>query len=143
MRIVRDVLSLGLVASSLLGILILTTDRWLWAAAPSHAYGLIGFVIVDLLLAITILEIVSVGTLAAAIASFVQVSVMIGDMLVGQPEGISSTAFRAYLINDPSYIGLLFVKTIIVAIAIASMTKPFLQRHAHLTRSLHGPRHPA
>lgn len=143
MRIVRDVLSLGLVTSALLGILILTTDEWLWAAAPSHAYGLIGFVIVDILLTIAVLEILSVGTLAAAVASLVQVSLMLGDMVVGQPEGIPSAAFRAYLINDPSYIGLLFVKTIIVAVAIASMTKPFLQRHAHLTRSLHGPSTPA
>ena len=140
MRIIRDVLSLGLVTSALLGILILTTDRWLWAAAPSHAYGLIGFVIVDVLLAIAVLEILSVGTLAAAIASFVQVSLMLGDMLVGQPEGISSTAFRVYLINDPSYIGLLFVKTVIVTVAIASITKPFLERHVHLPNSLHSPR---
>lgn len=129
MRIIRDVLSLGLVTSALLGILILTTDQWLWAAAPSHAYGLIAFVIVDVLFATVVLEILSVGTFIAAIASFVQLSLMIGDMLVGQPEGISSTAFRAYLINDPSYIGLLFVKTVIVAAAITSITKPFLQRH--------------
>lgn len=118
----------------------MTTDRWLWAAAPSHAYGLIGFVMVDVLLTIAVLEILSLGTLAAAVVSLVQVSAMLGDLLVGQPEGIPSTAFRAYLINDPSYIGLLFVKAIIVAVAIASMTKPFLQRHAHLTRSLHSPR---
>ena len=140
MRIIRDILSLGLVTSALFGILILTTDRWLWAAAPSHAYGLMVFVIVDISLTIAVLEMLSLGTLAAAVASLVQVSLMLGDMVVGQPEGIPSAAFRAYLINDPSYIGLLFVKTIIAAVAIASMTKPFLQRHAHLTRSLHSPR---
>ena len=140
MRIVRDVLTLGLVTSALLGLLILTTDQWLWIAEPSHAYGLIGFVILDILLTIVVLETPSVGIWAAAVASILQLTVMVGDMFVGQPVGISSTAFRAYLINDPSYIGILLVKTIIVAVAFASMAKPFVQRHPHLTRSLHNPR---
>ena len=139
MKIIREVLSLGLVTSALLGILILTTDEWLWAAAPSHAYGLIGFVMVDVLLTIGVLENITVSTLAAAVASLVQVTLMIGDLFVGQPGGVPSTAFRAYLINDPSYIGLLLIKSVIVAVAIASVTMPFLQRHAHWTRFLRSP----
>lgn len=137
MRIVRDVLSLGLVTSALLGILILTTDQWLRTAAPSHAYGLIGFVIVDILLTIAVLENLRLGTSAAAIASLVQVTLMMGDLFLGQPEGIPSSSFRSYLINDPSYTGLLLIKMVIIAVAISRTTIPFLQRHAHWIRSLH------
>src|SRR5437870_7082120 len=50
MRIVRLVLSAALGTSALVGIQILATDYWLWSAAPTHAYGLMAFVALDLAL---------------------------------------------------------------------------------------------
>lgn len=133
MRLVRDILALALVASALVGMQLLLTDRWLWSTAPSHAYGLVGFVIVDILLTVALLENVGATTLAAAFSSLVQIGAMVGDLFFGQPNGVPSTAFRAYLIGDPSYSVLLIIKFAIVAVAMAGLTKPLLHRHAHWT----------
>ena len=131
MRLVRDVLSLALAASALTGMQILLTDNWLWLAAPSHAYGLIAFVIVDILLTIAVVEKVRASILAAALASIVQIGAMLGDLFTGQPTGIPSAAFRAYLINDASYSALIVIQSVIIIIALASITKPLLERHIH------------
>ena len=140
MRIVRDVLSLALAASALVGTQILVADKWLWLAAPSHAYGLMGFVILDILLTMAILENISAGKFVAAFASLVQIGAMIGDLFFGQPQGISSTAFRLYLASDVSYSALLVIKFVIVVVAIAGVARPFLQRHFHWTGTLPSPR---
>ena len=137
MRLVRDILSLALAASALTGMQILLTDNWLWLAAPSHAYGLIAFVTIDILLTIAVLEKVHASILAAALASTVQMGVMLGDLFMGQPTSIPSAAFRAYLINDASYSALIVIQSVILIIAFASKTKPLLERHIHtITRHL-------
>ena len=54
MENVRPVLSATLIASALTGALIAVTDQYLWSAAPSHAYGLIAFFVMDIGLAAVI-----------------------------------------------------------------------------------------
>ena len=67
MKIVQATLSLTLAISGLLGIQILIDDKWLWAAAPSHAYGLIGFVSIDMILVVVALVRVGLATVSAAL----------------------------------------------------------------------------
>src|ERR1700745_50433 len=118
MKLIRDILSLSLFASGLLGVQIVVNDRWLWSAAPSHAYGLIGFVAIDLLLALTLLRMGSVAILGAVVASTTQFGAMLADLVAGKPEGVPSAAFRAYLTGDISYVVLLIIQVAILSLAI-------------------------
>ncbi len=131
MKIVRDILSLGLSASSLIGSMIVLNDRWLWSVAQSHAFGLLVFVVVDALLTIAVLNNISTATLGAVIASVIQFGAMILDLLAGQPQGVPQAAFRAYLTSDPSYLILLVIQIAIATVAIGRLTTPWLRRHTH------------
>ena len=141
MKIVRDALSLALVASGLVGSQILLSDRWLWSAEPSHAYGLIGFVLIDMMLAAAMLIRVGLATVGAAFVAVAQFTAMLADIAVGQPEGVQSIAFRNFLLSDASYLGLLFIQIAIFIIAVGAATVPLLHRHGHLTGYFHYRRH--
>lgn len=131
MRITQDVLSLALVASSVLGVQILLFDRWLWSAAPSHAYGLVGFVALDALLTLAVWKgrtnLVSLSTM---IVSSIQSGAMLADLILGQPNGIPSIVFRNYLLSDASYVGLLLIQLVILVVAIYVLTSPLVHTHS-------------
>jgi hypothetical protein len=129
MRIVRDSLTLSLVVSALVGTQILVSDKWLWSAAPSHAYGLIGFVVIDLTLAVVALWRISPAALGAALISVTQFGAMLADGVVGQPMRVPSIAFNNYLLRDMSYIDLLWVQIFILVIAAGALTVPVIHRH--------------
>jgi len=135
MKIVRDILSLALVASCLLGVQILLNDRWLWSVAPSHAYGLIGFVTIDLLLAVAVLRMGSIAIMGTVLASVIEFGAMLTDLVAGQPEGVQSVAFRAYLASDMSFIVLLVIQVAIFTVAIGTVTVPIWHKHAHFAQS--------
>ena len=137
MKIVQATLSLTLAISGLLGIKILIDDKWLWAAAPSHAYGLIGFVSIDMILLVAALMRVGLATVSAALMAVAQFAAMLADVVVGQPEGVPSVAFRNYLLGDTAYLGLLFIQIAILSVAIAGLTIPLLHRHSRLAAFLH------
>jgi hypothetical protein len=130
MKIIRDIMSLALVASGVVGIQILLSDRWLWSAAPLHAYGLIGFVSVDLVLMMTVLKSLRIGIIGAALVAATQFGAMLADLAAGQPDGVPSVSFRAYLTNDTSYLLLLTFQIAILVVAIGTITEPLWQRHA-------------
>jgi hypothetical protein len=136
MKIIRDTLFLALVASSLIGIQILLNDGWLWSIAPSHAFGLIGFVAIDLILALTLLRVRSVAILGAVVASITQFGAMLADLVAGEPEGVPSAAFRAYLTSDTSYVVLLIIQVAILSLAIGTIAVPVLHKHAHFAELL-------
>lgn len=129
MRIIRDSLSLALFGSGFLGTQILANDKWLWSIAPSHAYGLMGFVAIDIALSVALLLRVRLATGAAAVMAVVQLGSMLADAAVGQPEGVPSLAFRSYLLNDTSYVWLLVIQGVIIIVAIGAMAIPFLHQH--------------
>src|SRR6266508_1285348 len=133
MKIVRDILSLSLVASGLVGTQILLSDMWLWSAAPSHAFGLIGFVLTDLILVVTTLRRIGLAALCATLLASVQFGAMLSDLIVGQPEGVPSVAFRNYLLNDTSYLSLLFMQIAIVIVAVDALAAPLFHRQGRLT----------
>ena len=137
MKVVQLMLSLTLAISGLLGIQILIDDKWLWAAAPSHAYGLIGFVSIDMILLVAALMRVGLATVSAALMAVAQFAAMLADVVVGQPEGVPSVAFRNYLLGDTAYLGLLFIQIAILSVATATLTIPLLHRRGRLAAFLH------
>ncbi len=137
MKVVQLMLSLTLAISGLLGIQILIDDKWLWAAAPSHAYGLIGFVSIDMILLVAALIRISLATVSAGLMAAAQFAAMLADVVVGQPEGVPSIAFRNYLLGDTAYLGLLFIQIAILSVATATLTIPLLHRRGRLAAFLH------
>ena len=137
MKIVRDVLSLALVASGLVGTQILLSDKWLWSAAPSHAFGLIGFVLIDLILVVATLRRIGLAALGAAMLATVQFGAMLSDLIAGQPEGVPSVAFRNYLLSDTAYLGLLFIQIAIVIVAASALATSLFHGHGRLSAFLH------
>lgn len=129
MQIQRDGLSLALVASGLVGAQILASDTWLWSAAPSHAYGLVGFVAIDLVLAGALLWRARSATIAAATIGLFQLGAMLADAATGQPVGVAPSAFKSYLLNNASYVWLLYIQLAIVAIAAYSLITALWDRH--------------
>src|SRR6266571_1400320 len=137
MKVVRDILSLALVASGLFGIQILLSDKWLWSAAPSHAFGLVGFVLIDLVLVVATLRRIGIAALGATLLASVQFGAMLSDLVAGQPEGVPSIAFRNYLLSDAAYLSLLFIQIAIVIVAIEALATSLFHRHDRVLRVLH------
>jgi hypothetical protein len=129
MRIVRLILSAALAASALVGIEILSTDYWLWSAAPTHAYGLIAFVALDAALILGMWRAVRAAIFGALLIATIQLVSMLGDIITGQPAGTPAAAFRSYLLADTAYLGLLVTQGLIVAIAVGTWALPHLHGH--------------
>jgi hypothetical protein len=129
MRIVRLILSAALATSALVGIEILSTDYWLWSAAPTHAYGLIAFVAIDTALIFGMWRAVRTAVFGALLIATVQLVSMLGDMVTGQPAGTPAAAFRTYLLADTAYLGLVFTQGLIMAIAVGAWALPHLHGH--------------
>jgi hypothetical protein len=141
MKIVRGILSLVLIASGLIGTQILLTDKWLWSAAPLHAYGLVGFVMVDIVLATVALARTNAAALGAALIAATQFGAMLADGAAGQPAGVPSIAFRGYLLSDSSYLGLLIIQIGILITAIGTLTTPLIYKHGRWKAVLLSRRH--
>ncbi|HEX4920537.1 MAG TPA: hypothetical protein VFV92_07340 [Candidatus Bathyarchaeia archaeon] len=129
MKIVRDIISIGLVLSGLLGTQVLVTDKWLWVSAPTHALGLLGFVVIDLALGLAIWWRTLIAIVGGAFASGIQLVAMLADIAVGQPMGVAASAFRLYLLSDSSYILLLLTQLSILTIGAVALASPFIHRH--------------
>ena len=129
MRIVRLILSAALGASALVGIQILSTDYWLWSAAPTHAYGLVAFVALDFALMLGVWRFTRVAVFGALLTATTQLVAMVGDIIAGEPAGLPTTIFRNYLLADSAYVGLLVAQGFIMAIVIGSLALPRLHSH--------------
>jgi hypothetical protein len=140
MKIVRDLLTLSLLSSGLFGIVVLVNDKWLWSAARSHAYGLTGFVLINLLLVGATLKRFSLAAFAAAFFSVLQFGAMLADLLAGAPMGTPSVAFRNYLLSDSSYLGLLLIQIAIAIVSIGGLAAPRFHRRVRLSSLPHFPR---
>jgi len=88
MRIVRLVLSAALGTSALVGIQILATDYWLWSAAPTHAYGLMAFVALDLALILGVWRVTRLAMIGPLLTAAFQFVAMLGDIIRGEPVGL-------------------------------------------------------
>jgi hypothetical protein len=132
-RIVRLILSVALAASALVGVQILTTDLWLWSAAPTHAYGLMAFVALDAALIFAAWRATRLAIIGALLTATVQLVAMLGDIFAGEPAGLPATVFRNYFRNylsaDTAYLGLLVTQGLIMTIAIGTWALPHLHDH--------------
>ncbi len=135
--VIRKILSTELVGAGLLGFWILENDRWLWASAKSHAYGLVGFVIVDLALAFAVARGIPWDSMGVSGAALIQVLAMLGDLEHGQPSGVSSTAFRGYLLGDGSFLALLAIQSAILFTGLEIGLVRFLHQHPRWVTILH------
>ncbi len=129
MKIAQTMLSTALYTSSILGIQILLMDKWLWNAAPTHAYVLIIFVIVDSALLAAMWRKTMLATIGATLASTAQLTAMLGDIAIGQPSGISASVFKSYLLADTAFISLLATQGIILVMATTVLTMPLAHSH--------------
>ena len=125
----RTILSTELAIASLLGLWILENDRWLWASAQSHAYGLVGFVIVDLALAFAVARRIPRSSMLAPAAALVQVAAMLSDLVNGQPVGVSSFSFRGYLLGDVSFVALLAIQSVIMLMGLEMALERLVHQH--------------
>ena len=123
MKTVQTILSTALYTSSILGIQILLMDKWLWDAAPTHAYGLIIFVIVDSFLLAAMWKGIVLATIGAALAATAQLSAMLADVTTGQSSGISASIFKTYLLSNTAFISLLTTQGVILVLALAALTR--------------------
>jgi hypothetical protein len=129
MRIVQLILSTALTASALVGTQILSTDYWLWSAAPTHAYGLVAFVVLDAGLILGLWRGARLTVFGALLTATIQLVAMLGDIISGQPTGTPAAAFRNYLLADTAYLGLLTIQCAILAITIGTWALPHVHDH--------------
>lgn len=134
MRIVHLILSATLAASALVGVQILSTDLWLWSAAPTHVYGLMAFVALDVSLIFGTWRATRFAVFGALLTATVQLAAMLGDIIAGEPAGLPVSVFRNYLLADPAYLGLLITQGFIMAIAVGTWALPRV--HGHWLASL-------
>lgn len=121
-RIATAVVTLLLVVSSVVGMVILLTDGYLWAAAPSHAYGLIAFSVLDAGLSMWLWRTTRLALLASALLGAVQFAAMTGDVFVGGPAGLPVSAWEQYLLGDGYFVALLVLQPLVVAGSLALLS---------------------
>ena len=106
-------------------------DKWLWNAARSHALGLVLFVTIDALVLVGMWRKPVLASLGALLVSFVQLGAMLGDIVNGQPTGISTDTFRSYLLTDTAFTSLLALQGIILALAAVTIAMPYFTSNTH------------
>src|SRR5271157_4779698 len=131
LRAIRDMrtgllTSVLLVLSTLLGLAILGTDHNLWSLEPSHAYGLIGFVAVDVIaIALVMWKGSRMTLLLGGIWGALFALIMVSDIYSGGATAFSTTPdqFAIYLFGlgyyDTYHIAFLFPALFVVNILVA------------------------
>ncbi len=128
-RTAQIVLIPTLLVSGLVGTWIAASDGWLRAVAPSHAYGLLAFAILDFMLAVAIIEIPKFAYAGALLVSITQVAAMAGDALTFTPTGTLQAAFRAYLLGDMAFLALLGIQLAVAGMTATLLAMPLVARH--------------
>jgi len=128
-RIIQTVLASTLLASGLVGTWIVANDGWLRAVAPSHAYGLLAFAALDVVLALVVMTVPKLGYVGALVVSMTQVVAMAGDALTFAPAGTLQAAFRAYLLGDTAFVALLGIQLAVAGITATAVAIPYGARH--------------
>jgi len=128
-RTTRTVLASTLLASGIVGTWIVANDGWLRAVAPSHAYGLLAFAALDVVLALVVMTVPKLGYVGALVVSMTQVVAMAGDALTFAPAGTLQAAFRAYLLGDTAFVALLGIQLAVAGITATTVAIPYGARH--------------
>ena len=128
-RLTQIALTPTLLVSGLAGVWIVANDGWLRAVAPSHAYGLLAFAALDVVLALVVLVVPRLAYVGALFVSMTQVVAMAGDALVFTPTGTLQAAFRGYLLGDTAFVVLLGIQFAVAGIAATALAMPRGVRH--------------
>ena len=113
----RKALAVVTSLSAVIGTEILLVDSDLWEAAPSHAYGLIGFVGIDLAILGFLLSKKHTAFRIAMIWGLIQTGLMLGDILTAQSSGYNTYGeFVNYLLSLWNWDLLLILQPITVAL---------------------------
>jgi len=126
------VLSVVLLVSAAVGCYVLATDSALWSVAPTHAYGLVGFTVIDLALMIGQWRRPSTAIIITVLLGLVQLGLMSGDVLFGAstlPSNFTTAAaFSRYLLGDAAFVLLLGVQVVLIVFGIVA----FMMHHRAL-----------
>src|SRR2546427_12592964 len=134
----KTVLTPTLLVSGLIGVWIAANDGWLWAVAPSHAYGLLAFAALDAILAFVVIVVPKLAYEGALLLSITQVIAMLGDALAFTPMGTLQVAFRAYLLGDSAFVLLLGIQLAVAGITVTAILMPLGVRHRfHFDQARH------
>jgi hypothetical protein len=117
---VRSLLCATLLVSAAIGTLIVVSDGYLWSTAPTHALGLIVFIVVDVALAIALTRRIWFASLLSMGIATIQELAMLGDVLTYSTPDTPQQAFRTYLLNDPAFVALLVVQLVLLGIAFGA-----------------------
>ena len=128
-RIAKIILTPTLLVSGLVGVWIVASDGWLRAVAPTHAYGLLAFAVLDLVLALVVIAIPRLAYAGALLVSITQVAAMAGDALTFTPTGTLQAAFRAYLLGDMAFLALLGIQLAVAGMTATALAMPLVARH--------------
>lgn len=115
--------------SGAFGTLTLATDKWLWFVAPTHAYGLGAFVVIDMVLVAGMWRKTRLAIEGALLLAAIQLIAMFGDVVTGQPAGVHSSGFMHYLFTDTAFLTLLVLQGIILILSIGTFAMPLLHGH--------------
>ncbi len=128
-RIAQIILTPTLLVSGLVGMWIVASDGWLRAVAPTHAYGLLAFAVLDLVLAFVVMAVPRIAYAGALLVSITQVAAMAGDALAFTPTGTLQAAFRAYLLGDMAFLALLGIQLAVAGMTATAIAMPRVGRH--------------
>jgi len=124
MRTVQLLAAAVLLVSALIGSYILLTDSILWQDAPTHADGLIAFVVLDLALVVGLWWKPKLATIGMTLLALVQFGAMGADVFVGQSVGttMSTQSFlQHYLLGDAAFLSLLGVQVVLIVVGIVGI----------------------
>ena len=137
-RIAQIILTPTLLVSGLIGIWIVASDVWLRAVAPSHAYGLLAFAVLDLVLALVVVAFPRIAYAGALLVAITQVAAMAGDALTFTPIGTVQGAFRAYLLGNMAFLALLGIQLAVAGMTATAIAKPHVGGHGvHFGQTKH------
>src|SRR6266700_5892948 len=128
-RIAQIVLTPTLLVSGLVGMWIVASDGWLRAVAPTHAYGLLAFAVLDIVLGLVVTAVPRIAYAGALLVSIAQVAAMAGDALTFTPTGTLQASFRAYLLGDMAFLALLGIQFAVAGITATAIAMPHAARH--------------
>jgi hypothetical protein len=129
-RIAKIILTPTLLVSGLVGMWIVATDGWLRAVAPTHAYGLLAFAVLDFVFALVVMAVPRIAYAGALLVSITQVAAMAGDALTFTPTGTLQAAFRTYLLGDMAFLALLGIQLAVAGMTATAITMLRVGRHS-------------
>lgn len=118
------ILSVVLLVSAAVGGYILATDSSLWSVAPTHAYGLAAFTVIDLALIVGQWRMPRTAIIVTVLLGLVQLGAMSGDVFFGAstlPSNVTTTAaFSKYLLGDAAFVTLLGIQIVLIVVGIVA-----------------------